>query len=67
MNETKSDIASKSNRDSSVEREWPELIPDTPESIMRTLLSTPPKSESEWKYLPRILRWRIVGRPEARL
>lgn len=29
----------------------PELIPDTPENIMRALLETPPKREDDWDYL----------------
>ena len=31
----------------------PEPIPDTPENIMRAILSTPPKREDEWDYLKR--------------
>lgn len=33
------------------EKEWPNMIPDTPENIMRALLETPPKREDEWRYL----------------
>ena len=29
----------------------PEPIPDTLENIAKAVLSTPPKSEDEWKYL----------------
>ena len=29
----------------------PEPIPDSPENIMRAVLSTPPKTEDEWRYL----------------
>ena len=29
----------------------PERIPDTPENIMRALVSTPPKKDGEWDYL----------------
>ena len=29
----------------------PDLIPDTPENIMRALVSTPPKKDEEWDYL----------------
>ncbi len=29
----------------------PELIPDTPENIMRALLATPPKRDDEWEYV----------------
>ncbi len=31
-------------------RQMPEPIPDTPENIMRAILSTPPKKDSEWEY-----------------
>ena len=33
------------------EREWPELIPDTPENIARAVLSTTPKQRDEWRHL----------------
>ncbi len=29
----------------------PEPIPDTPENVARAILNTPPKPESEWRYL----------------
>ena len=29
----------------------PDRIPDTPENIMRVLVSTPPKKRREWRYL----------------
>ena len=29
----------------------PEQIPDTPENIMRALVSTPPKKRTEWDFL----------------
>lgn len=29
----------------------PDRIPDTPENIMRALVSTPPKKRREWDYL----------------
>lgn len=32
-------------------RKMPELIDDTPENIARALVNTPPKRESDWKYL----------------
>lgn len=32
-------------------RTMPELIPDTPENVMRAVLNTPPKAEVEWRYL----------------
>ena len=41
----------KRERGRPVEREWPELIPDTPENVMLALLETLPKVEAEWKYL----------------
>ena len=31
--------------------QMPELIPDTPENIMRAVLSTPPKKAAEWKFM----------------
>ncbi len=31
----------------------PEPIPDTPESILRSVLATPNKREDEWEYLKR--------------
>ena len=34
-----------------VEKELPDLIPDTTENIMRAVLTTPPKREDEWCYL----------------
>ena len=34
-----------------MEREWPELIPDTLENVMRALAGTAPKAEKEWQYL----------------
>lgn len=34
-----------------VEKPMPEAIPDTPENVMRAILSTPPKREDEWEYL----------------
>ena len=32
-------------------RQMPEQIPDTPENIMRALVSTPPKKRTEWDFL----------------
>ena len=32
-------------------RPMPEQIPDTPESIMQALVSTPPKKRTEWDFL----------------
>ena len=29
----------------------PDPIPDTPENVARSLMTTKPKSESEWQYL----------------
>ena len=31
----------------------PDPIPDTPESIMRALLSAPPRRENDWDYIRR--------------
>ena len=33
------------------EKEWPEPIPDSPENIVRALMSGPPKKQ--WRYLKR--------------
>ena len=33
------------------EKKMPERIPDTPENIMRALVTTPPKGEDEWRYM----------------
>ena len=41
----------KRGRGRPVEKEMPEPIPDTLENIAKAVLSTPPKSEDEWKYL----------------
>lgn len=32
----------------------PDRIPDTPENIMRVLVSTPPKKRREWRYLKKL-------------
>ncbi len=32
-------------------RDWPEPIPDSPENVMRSLVESPPRAESDWKYL----------------
>lgn len=34
-----------------VEKALPEPIPDTPESVARALVTTPPKNEGDWDYL----------------
>ena len=47
------DLADKPQRGRPVKNTMPEPIPDTPENIARTVLSTPPKKLSEWKYLKR--------------
>lgn len=41
----------KRGRGRPVEKPMPELIPDTPENIMRAVLNAPPKREDEWRYL----------------
>ena len=44
-------MSTKRKRGRPQEREWPEPIDDTPENIARAVLSTPPKTEDEWRYL----------------
>ena len=34
-----------------VEKPLPQPIPDTPENIMRAILSTPTKKKTDWNYL----------------
>ena len=41
----------KSKRGWRTKRRMPEPIPDTPENIMRAVVSTPPKAKDEWRYL----------------
>ena len=43
--------AEKKARGRPTEKTMPEPIPDTPENVMRAILSTPPKRQDEWKYL----------------
>ena len=31
--------------------DMPEQIPDSPENIMRAVLSTPPRKSGEWKFM----------------
>lgn len=31
--------------------QMPEKIPDTPENVMRAIVTTPPKAEDDWRYL----------------
>jgi hypothetical protein len=31
--------------------EMPDQIPDLPENVARSILSTPPKDEDEWEYM----------------
>ena len=45
------DSTKKRSRGRPVEKPMPAPIPDTPESVARALLSTPPKGESDWDYL----------------
>ena len=33
-----------------VEKSLPEPIDDSPENVMRSILSTPPKKDGEWRY-----------------
>ena len=44
-------MSTKSKRGRRAKRAMPEPIPDTPENIMRAIVSTPPKAEDEWRYL----------------
>lgn len=50
-----------------VEKPLPAPIDDSPENVMRAILSTPPKREDEWKYLKEgaapPIRGRGAGRP----
>lgn len=41
----------KRSRGRPVEKPLPTPIPDTPESVARALLTTPPKGEGDWDYL----------------
>ena len=41
-----------------VEYPMPERIPDTPENIVRTILTTRPKKPHEWRYLKQARRQR---------
>ena len=34
-----------------VTKDWPELIPDTPENIAKALVRARPKKPGEWKYM----------------
>lgn len=33
------------------EGQMPEMIPDTPENVMKALVSAPPRAEDDWDYL----------------
>ena len=44
-------MSTKSKRGRRVKRAMPEPIDDTPENIMRAIVSTPPKTDDEWRYL----------------
>ena len=41
----------KVGKGSRAKRAMPEQIPDTPENVVRALLSTPPKKPAEWEHL----------------
>lgn len=41
----------KRGRSRPVVKPMPDLIPNTPENIMRAVLNMPPKREDEWRYL----------------
>lgn len=44
-------MSAKSKRGRRANRRMPEPIPDTPENIMRAIVSTLPKADDEWRYL----------------
>ena len=44
-------MGAKSKRGRRANRRMPEPIPDTPENIMRAIISTPPKADDDWRYL----------------
>ena len=51
MSETRGKDSKENPKRGRPARKMPELIPDTPENIMRALLNTPPKKRDEWDYL----------------
>ena len=44
-------MSTKSKRGRRVKRTMPEPIDDSPENIMRAVVSTPPKKSEEWRHL----------------
>ena len=32
-------------------KDWPEQIPDTPDNVLRAVLSTPPLRRDQWNYI----------------
>ena len=36
-----------------VEKPEPEQIPDSPENVLRALMTAPPRAEDDWDYLKR--------------
>ena len=32
-------------------KDWPEQIPDTPDNVLRAVLSTPPLRRDQWNYM----------------
>ena len=40
----------KRQRGRPVEKKMPEPIDDTPENVMRAVLSTPPKKDGDWRF-----------------
>ncbi len=40
-------------RDRPVEKPMPERIPDSPENVLRALMTAPPRGVDEWDYLKR--------------
>lgn len=40
-----------SNRGRPVEHKLPDQIPDTPESIMKAFIKTPPRKRKDWKFV----------------
>ena len=44
-------MSTKSKRERRAKRTMPEPIDDSPENIMRAVVSTPPKKPEEWRHL----------------
>ena len=44
-------MGERDEREDNERLEMPDQIPDLPENVARSILSTPPKDEGEWEYL----------------